>query len=310
MQKLPKFAVTLLALACTLGQAWADEQAPVPFSELAAKCAPAVHPQTLKSLIGNESTYNPYAIGVVDGRLERQPQSLREAVATAERLEREGFRFSVGIGQLLVTNMRALGLSYAQAFEPCRNLQAISELMVKNYTTALTANPNPQEALRDSLSMYYSGNPVRGYQPDKEGDLSYVQKVVVGALNPSSTDPIVPAVVATAGDEAIPVAAASPGARKAPVRARTASAKQSDPWVIVADENGQAPRPAQVAATQPASLDQAQAPEQPKIQVALDTGDAPPAQQFQRFADPKPAAAPAPTQRQAQTEPSFVQIIN
>ena len=27
MQKLPKFAVTLLALACTLGQAWADEQA-------------------------------------------------------------------------------------------------------------------------------------------------------------------------------------------------------------------------------------------------------------------------------------------
>ena len=113
-----------MALACTLGQAWADEQAPVPFSELAVKCAPTVHPQTLKSLIGNESTYNPYAIGVVDGRLERQPKSLREAVATAERLEREGFRFSVGIGQLLVTNMRALGLSYAQASRAatCRRL--------------------------------------------------------------------------------------------------------------------------------------------------------------------------------------------
>ena len=310
MQKLPKFAVTLLALACTLGQAWADEQAPVPFSELAAKCAPAVHPQTLKSLIGNESTYNPYAIGVVDGRLERQPQSLREAVATAERLEREGFRFSVGIGQLLVTNMRALGLSYAQAFEPCRNLQAISELMVKNYTKALTANPNPQEALRDSFSMYYSGNPVRGYQPDKEGDLSYVQKVVVGALNPSSADPIVPAVEATAGDEAIPVAVASPGARKAPVRARTASAKQGDPWVIVTDENGQAPQPAQLAAMQPASPDQPKALEQPRIQVALDTGDAAPVEQFKRFADPKPAAAPASAQGQTQAEPSFVQIIN
>lgn len=310
MQKLPNFAVTLLALACTLGQAWADEQAPVPFSELAAKCAPAVHPQTLKSLIGNESTYNPYAIGVVDGRLERQPKSLREAVATAERLEREGFRFSVGIGQLLVTNMRALGLSYAQAFEPCRNLQAISELMVKNYTKALTANPNPQEALRDSLSMYYSGNPVRGYQPDKEGDLSYVQKVVVGALNPSSADPIVPAVEATAGDEAIPVAVASPGARKAPARARTASAKQSDPWVIVTDENGQAPQPAQLAAMQPASPDQPKALEQPRIQVALDTGDAAPVEQFKRFADPKPAAAPASAQGQTQAEPSFVQIIN
>ncbi|WP_218831415.1 lytic transglycosylase domain-containing protein [Pseudomonas fragi] len=310
MQKLPKFAVTLLALACTLGQAWADEQAPVPFSELAVKCAPTVHPQTLKSLIGNESTYNPYAIGVVDGRLERQPKSLREAVATAERLEREGFRFSVGIGQLLVTNMRALGLSYAQAFEPCRNLQAISELMVKNYTKALTANPNPQEALRDSLSMYYSGNPVRGYQPDKEGDLSYVQKVVVGALNPSSADPIVPAVEATAGDEAIPVAVASPGARKAPVRARTASAKQGDPWVIVTDENGQAPQPAQLAAMQPASPDQPKAPEQPRIQVALDTGDAAPVEQFQRFAEPKAAPVHEPAQVQTQAEPSFVQIIN
>ncbi|WP_176465231.1 MULTISPECIES: lytic transglycosylase domain-containing protein [Pseudomonas] len=310
MQKLPKYAVTLLALACSLGQALAGEQSPMPFSELAAKCAPAVHPQTLKSLIGNESTYNPYAIGVVNGRLERQPQSLREAVATAERLEREGFRFSVGIGQLLVTNMRALGLSYAQAFEPCRNLQAISELMVKNYTKALTANPNPQEALRDSLSMYYSGNPVRGYQPDKEGDLSYVQKVVVGALNPSSTDPIVPAVVATAGDEAIPVSAALPGARKTPVRVRTASVKESDPWVIVTDGNGQAPQPVQVAATQPASPEQTQAPEQPKIKVALDTGDAPPAQQYQRFPDPKPVATPAPAQQQAQAEPSFVQIIN
>ena len=176
--------------------------------------------------------------------------------------------------------------------------------MVKNYTKALTANPNPQEALRDSLSMYYSGNPVRGYRPDKEGDLSYVQKVVVGALKPSSADPIVPAVEATAGDEAIPVAVASPGARKTPVRARTASSKHSDPWVIVTDDNGQAPQPAQQAAMQPAS------PEQSRIQVALDTGDAAPVEQFQRFADPKPAAALASGQGQAQVEPSFVQIIN
>ncbi|MBI6949140.1 lytic transglycosylase domain-containing protein [Pseudomonas aeruginosa] len=310
MQKLPKFAVTLLALACTLGQAWADEKAPMPFSELAAKCAPTVHPQTLKSLIGNESTYNPYAIGVVDGRLERQPQSLREAVATAERLEREGYRFSVGIGQLLVTNMRAMGLTYAEAFEPCRNLQTISDLMVKNYTKALTTSSTPQEALRKSFSMYYSGNDTRGFRPDKEGDLPYVQKVVVGALSPSSADPIVPAVEATEGDEAIPVAAASAGAKRAPVRVRTASQQQSGPWVIVTDENGQAPQPAQLAAVQVASPDQPKAPEQPRIQVALDTGDAVPVEQFQRFSEPKAAPAPASAQGQTQVEPSFVQIIN
>ena len=72
--------------------------------------------------------------------------------------------------------------------------------------------------------------------------------------------------------------------------------------MIVTDENGQAPQPAQQAAMQPAS------PEQSRIQVALDTGDAAPVKQFQRFEDPKPAAAPAPAQ--AQAEPSFVQIIN
>ena len=164
--------------------------------------------------------------------------------------------------------------------------------------------------------MYYSGNPVRGYQPDKEGDLSYVQKVVVGALNPSSADPIVPAVEATAGDEAIPVAVASPGARKAPARARTASVKQSDPWVIVTDENGQQVAPVQAVASQSATTGQAQAPEQPKVQVHLNTDVPESDQRFQRFDQPlaAPAAAPAPApvqpQAQAQAAPSFVQIIN
>ena len=74
--------------------------------------------------------------------------------------------------------------------------------------------------------------------------------------------------------------------------------------MIVTDENGQAPQPAQ-----PASPDQ-KAPEQPRIQVALDTGAAAPVEQFKRFADPKPAAAPASAQGQTQAEPSFVQIIN
>ena len=316
MQKLPKFAVTMLALACTVGQAWADEPAPMPFSELAAKCAPTVHQQTLKSLIGNESTYNPYAIGVVGGRLERQPQSLREAVATAERLEREGQRFSVGIGQLLVTNMRAMGMTYAEAFEPCQNLKAISDLMVKNYTKALTSGAQPQEALRDSFSMYYSGNRTRGYQPDKPGDPSYVEKVVTGALNPTATDPIVPAVEALEGDEAIAMAVPSQGASKAPVRARRASQQQSGPWVIVTDENGQQVAPVQAVAFQSAPTGQAQAPEQPKVQVLLNTDVPESDQRFQRFDQPlaapasAPARAPAPVQAQAQAAPSFVQIIN
>ena len=39
-----------------------------------------------------ESSFNPYAIGVVGGRLERQPRNLPEAVATARMLEKNGFK--------------------------------------------------------------------------------------------------------------------------------------------------------------------------------------------------------------------------
>ncbi|MEZ1506979.1 transglycosylase SLT domain-containing protein, partial [Pseudomonas aeruginosa] len=65
MQKLPKFALAILASACLVGHVAAEESQPKRFSELAAKCAPNVHASTLKALIGNESSFNPYAIGVV-----------------------------------------------------------------------------------------------------------------------------------------------------------------------------------------------------------------------------------------------------
>ena len=203
-----------------------------------------------------------------------------------------------------------MGMTYAEAFEPCQNLKAISDLMVKNYTKALTSGAQPQEALRDSFSMYYSGNRTRGYQPDKPGDPSYVEKVVTGALNPTATDPIVPAVEALEGDEAIAMAVTSQGASKAPVRARRASQQQSGPWVIVTDENGQQVAPVQAVAFQSAPTGQAQAPEQPKVQVHLNTDVPESDQRFQRFDQPlaAPAAAPAPVQ--AQAAPSFVQIIN
>ena len=56
---------------------------------LAQECAPNVAPQTMAAIVSVESSKNPYAIGVVGGRLERQPKSHQEAVATAFR---EGYR--------------------------------------------------------------------------------------------------------------------------------------------------------------------------------------------------------------------------
>ena len=59
-------------------------------------CQIEVPAAVMQHVIKVESSFNPYAIGVVRGRLARQPRSLEEAVATAEMLEAKGFNFSLG----------------------------------------------------------------------------------------------------------------------------------------------------------------------------------------------------------------------
>ena len=316
----PKFSLAALALCCAFGQAFADDAAKIPesivFSELAGQCAPKVNHQTLNALVGNESSYNPYAIGVVDGVLERQPQSRNEAVATAERLEQEGYNFSVGIGQFNIKNIRAMGLTVDEMFDACRNLEVSSELLVGYYTQSLKETPEPQQALRQALSRYYSGNPRRGFQSDTPGGSSYVQRVVGRALNPNQVDPVVPALEATDGDQAIAVRQTPTQARKRPERARRAAQEQPEQWVIVAGSTGQ-----QSPTEQPATFDTAdrdsdpeagaEGDEKPAVKVVLNTdskGDEkPPMTEFHR---PKPQGKQPARRAEQPSAPSFVQIIN
>src|SRR3989339_1535530 len=60
----------------------------------------AVPIAVMQRVVAVESSYNPFAIGVVGGRLARQPRSLDEAVATARMLEAKGRNFSVGLAQV------------------------------------------------------------------------------------------------------------------------------------------------------------------------------------------------------------------
>lgn len=57
---------------------------------LIQQCAFAVDVQTMSALIQVESNAHPYAIGVVDGHLIRQPSSHEEAIATAHQLDQAG----------------------------------------------------------------------------------------------------------------------------------------------------------------------------------------------------------------------------
>lgn len=125
----------------------------------------AVPTEVMHHVVRVESSYNPYAIGVVGGRLVRQPKNLPEALATVRMLESRGFNFSIGLSQVNRYNLDKYGLdTYEKAFEPCANLSAGSKILAECY----------QRASGDwgkSFSCYYSGNFSTGFRH------GYVQKI-------------------------------------------------------------------------------------------------------------------------------------
>jgi type IV secretion system protein VirB1 len=125
----------------------------------------AVPLDVMQHVVRVESSNNPYAIGVVGGRLQRQPANLSEALATARMLERRGFNFSLGLAQVNRYNLGAYGLdSYEKAFDVCPNLQAGSRILAE----CLQRSGNDWGK---AFSCYYSGNFVTGFRH------GYVQKI-------------------------------------------------------------------------------------------------------------------------------------
>jgi type IV secretion system protein VirB1 len=152
------------------------------FATLALACAPLVHASTAHALVAVESSFNPHAIGVVGGSLQRQPKTHAEAVATAAQLQANGWNFSVGLAQINVHNFERLGLSVDTAFEPCSNLRAMQSVLGDCFNRSSAKNPH-QAALRQALSCYYSGNAITGFRH------GYVQKVVAAVPARKSLQP-------------------------------------------------------------------------------------------------------------------------
>ncbi|MGG6461355.1 lytic transglycosylase domain-containing protein [Solilutibacter silvestris] len=128
-------------------------------------CPLAVPAQVMQHVVNVESSYNPYAIGVVGGHLVRQPKTLPEALATVRMLESRGYNFSLGLAQVNRYNLPKYGLeTYAEAFQPCANLMAGSRILAE-------CNQRAGGHWGKSFSCYYSGNFVTGYRQ------GYVQKI-------------------------------------------------------------------------------------------------------------------------------------
>lgn len=125
----------------------------------------AVPIDVMEHVVRVESSFNPFAIGVVGGRLVRQPKTLPEALATARMLEERGYNFSLGLAQVNRHNLARYGLtSYEAAFASCPNLRAGARILAK-------CHQRTGGDWGKAFSCYYSGNTVTGFRH------GYVQKV-------------------------------------------------------------------------------------------------------------------------------------
>ncbi len=144
---------------------------------LVQECAPAVEQETLAALVKVESGFNPYAIGIVNGRLVRQPKNKEEAIATAQALEAAGWNYSLGLLQINKHNLPTYNLTISEAFNPCANLRVGAQILNECHNRAKKETKDKRQALSMAFSCYYSGNFKTGFDRPITGGPSYVEKV-------------------------------------------------------------------------------------------------------------------------------------
>ena len=152
------------------------------------QCVPTTLQERMAAIVKVESNQNPFAIGVVGGRLVRQPKNLDEAVSTAKALHDNGWNFSLGPAQINYRNLQKFDLNYETAFDSCKNLTAGAKILTECDNQARN-NLSGDDARNAAYSCYYSGNLKRGFIPDSNGT-SYVQRVVLAENEPVKAIPI------------------------------------------------------------------------------------------------------------------------
>lgn len=170
---------------------------------IATQCAPGVAPATIAAIVQTESRGFELAIGV--NGLARQPApatSLTEAVQTARYYVGRGYSVDLGLGQINSRNMKALGLTWANVFDPCTNIAAAGAVLAGNYHK-VSAGLHPQRALRIALSMYNTGSQSRGFSN------GYVGKVVGNAGFSDGIQPVSVKLAALPVDTGTPASAAA-----------------------------------------------------------------------------------------------------
>lgn len=105
----------------------------VAFSVLLDRCAPGAPGRELTAIVRQASGFEPHVIGT-GGRkpVSIQADSKAEAITLATELMIGGQRIRIGLAQIDSTDLKRLGVSLSDAFEPCTNLKAATQLIKEN----------------------------------------------------------------------------------------------------------------------------------------------------------------------------------
>lgn len=166
---------------------------------LSVACAPTVAPQTLAAIAHVESGFDPLAIGVNRGGTPpRRARNAAEAVFIATRLINRGANIDLGLAQINSANLHWLGLSVAEAFEPCRNLAAAGTVLQAGYRPSGDTPGARQDALRIALSRYNTGDARRGFRNGYVGKVERAaQRLSLTLPPPPSPQPVTAVTVVT-----------------------------------------------------------------------------------------------------------------
>ncbi|MET4690707.1 lytic transglycosylase domain-containing protein [Sinorhizobium fredii] len=126
------------------------------FVDLAQMCAPDIAVETLAATVSLESGFYPFAIRINSGSpLGEQPRTRAEAIEAATVLVAARQDIQLGLGAIGSSELARLGLTLADAFDPCLNLKATATLLTGYYRQAIRAGTGSQEAGRVMLQSFF-----------------------------------------------------------------------------------------------------------------------------------------------------------
>ena len=153
--------------------------------------------QHMAAIVRTESSVRQFAIGVVGGYLNRQPENLQQATETVRMLEKTGKNYSVGIAQVNRVNFKRYGLNSKNMFEVCTNLNAGAKILASCF--------QQYQDWSKAYSCYYSGNAVTGFKHGYVAKVSdNLNKPIPTAVTPPKSRAYQQPIVFVAGKKSVP----------------------------------------------------------------------------------------------------------